>query len=59
MFRIFVSIIDTYIKFLETVNVTDDQLKTIESQVNEKIREAVPVEVKVYEEDAIPDQVRI
>ncbi|XP_046458517.1 alanyl-tRNA editing protein Aarsd1-B-like [Daphnia pulex] len=43
---------------LDTVNLTDAQLKTIESQVNEKIREAVSVEVKVYEGDAIPDQVR-
>jgi alanyl-tRNA synthetase len=47
------------IKLQDTVNVTDAQLKTIESQVNEKIREAVSVEVKVYEGDAIPDQVRI
>nr|CAH0109184.1 unnamed protein product [Daphnia galeata] len=43
---------------LDTVNVSDVQLKAIESQVNEKIREAVAVEVKVYEGDAIPDQVR-
>ena len=38
---------------------SDVQLKAIENQVNEKIREAVSVEVKVYEGDAIPDQVAI
>ncbi len=51
--------IKTNLQFLDTVNVSDVQLKAIESQVNEKIREAVAVEVKVYEGDAIPDQVRI
>jgi len=29
---------------------SDEQLQMIEKTVNEKIREAVPVEVKVYEE---------
>ena len=42
---------------LDTLNVSDIQLKAIESQANEKIREAVPVEVNVYEGDVIPDQV--
>lgn len=59
MFWIFCSIIEANLQLLDTVNVTDAQLKAIESQVNEKIREAVSVEVKVYEGDAIPDQVRI
>jgi hypothetical protein len=35
--------------------VTDAQLITFESQANEKIREAVSVEVEVYEGDAISD----
>jgi len=30
--------------------VSEEQMQTIERQVNEKIRQAVPVHVKVYEE---------
>ncbi len=38
---------------------SEAQLKSIEQQVNEKIREAVPVEVNVYEGDAVPSEVRV
>jgi len=35
---------------LDTVRLSDDQMSQIETRVNEKIREAISVEVKVYEE---------
>lgn len=41
---------------VDTSTVSEDQLKVLEQKVNEKIREAVPIDVKVYEED-VPEQV--
>lgn len=43
--------------FVDTPTVTEAQLKSIELLVNEKIREATPVEVNVYEGDTVPNEV--